>query len=207
MWKVEKVRGTKQYLHYNRTLTRELCVACSIISINGNHDTHSKPQPQIVWADGCFKSMLLTHRQSDRFSRSQWNSLTVYNRRLIWVICGQSLICLTNNSWFKHLSEVFLSFIMTIANKEVKQTQNHNDYTRKGEEAHLQTKLTGKTDELCFGCINIHREEERMIQSIIFATTATTTTRLLLSLLSSPSSALSQTPQTVADDMIASLMT
>lgn len=46
-----------------------------------------------------------------------------------------------------------------------------------------------------------------MIQSIIPATTITTATPQLLLLSSSPSSALSQTPQTVADEMIASLMT
>lgn len=146
MWKVEKVKGTLQYLHYDHTLTRELCVACSIISTNGsiNHDTYSKPQPQKVWADGCFKSMLLTHQQCDRFSRSQWKQLNSLTASLFVV---NLLDILTNNSWFKHLSEVFLSFIRTIATRRQNKhnAENHNDYTWMGEEVLLQTKLTGKT--------------------------------------------------------------
>lgn len=92
-------------------------------------------------------------------------------------------------------------------NRERKQThsvQKHNDGTWKGEEALLQTKLTGKTDELCFGCLNIHREEERMIQSIIFHLLSSTVifNRNYITLVV----VVSQTPRTVAE-MIASLMT
>lgn len=112
----------------------------------------------------------------------------------------------------------FMISVKRIPGKNKHNVQKQNDYTW-GERVFVsfkqsqQEKQVSYSQVLCisspsflfFGCVNIHTGG--MNDSIYyFATTITTASSQLL-LLSSSSSALTQSPQTVAEEMIVSLMT